>query len=265
VFLTQWNLGSEDEITILTVTPPDERPSATQAPFGQARCGLQKAEIAGAVVQRATGRGDSADAIADAILWEAEARRADLIVLGTRERSGIARFFLGSVAERVVRFAACSVLITRGLNGQLDQILLGYDGSEGSHHATETLLYLPIAPETHVRVLSVMPYPRSYYLAHGHLPAVITRQLASALATERKVLRERLNTLATHLQTRFANVTADYVEGHPSDALVQEAEKQKSDLLVVGARGQSAVERFLLGSVSEAVLRHAPCSVLVGR
>jgi nucleotide-binding universal stress UspA family protein len=62
-----------------------------------------------------------------------------------------------------------------------------------------------------------------------------------------------------------AQVEVDIVTGAPADVLVRDAERHASGLLVVGARGAGAFTRLLLGSVSEAVLRHAGCPVLVAR
>lgn len=53
--------------------------------------------------------------------------------------------------------------------------------------------------------------------------------------------------------------------GHAAEEIVQAAEDEKADLVVVGAHGKSAIERFFVGSVSDRVMRHAPCSVLVIR
>jgi nucleotide-binding universal stress UspA family protein len=55
------------------------------------------------------------------------------------------------------------------------------------------------------------------------------------------------------------------LSGTPADEIVRDAERHASDLVVVGARGLGAFKRLVLGSVSESVLRHAPCPVLVVR
>ena len=60
-------------------------------------------------------------------------------------------------------------------------------------------------------------------------------------------------------------VTVHAREGDPADAILDVAEEQRSDLIVVGNRGMTGAKRFLLGSVPNKVSHHAPCSVLIVR
>lgn len=70
---------------------------------------------------------------------------------------------------------------------------------------------------------------------------------------------------ASVLRERGLNAKALVLSGNPKEAIVEEAKKRKSDLVVVGSHGTKGVARFLLGGVARAVVRHAPCSVLVAR
>jgi nucleotide-binding universal stress UspA family protein len=65
--------------------------------------------------------------------------------------------------------------------------------------------------------------------------------------------------------TKRLNITAETPEGSPKQVIVEEAEKWGADLIVVGSHGYGWWERILLGSVSQAVIHHAPCSVEVVR
>jgi len=76
--------------------------------------------------------------------------------------------------------------------------------------------------------------------------------------------RKRLEAVKTQIQGQgITDVETVLLEGDPVDRVVEYAEKHRPDLIVVGSRGLSATGRFLLGSVSDGILHHAHCSVLV--
>jgi nucleotide-binding universal stress UspA family protein len=136
----------------------------------------------------------------------------------------------------------------------MERIVVGYDGSEHARRALERAT--DIAKLRGARLAVVSAAPVSLLLRGGAaaVEPVVAEERAAALEAARGYLADK-------------GVEADFVEGHgdPADVLVQEAEERGGDLIVVGTRGLSTGQRWLLGSVSTKIVHHAPCDVLVVR
>jgi nucleotide-binding universal stress UspA family protein len=143
------------------------------------------------------------------------------------------------------------------------KILLAIDGSDGSRAALEAIVR-PWPPKTEIRVVSV---------AHTYVPIVTGP--AFTLAAVRHELLERDRERASRDVDEAAkfirasasrlNVTSTALEGVPKEVILDEAERWGADLIVLGSHGDGTVKRFLLGSVTQAVVFHAACSVEVAR
>jgi nucleotide-binding universal stress UspA family protein len=171
-----------------------------------------------------------------------------LVTVGHRGLDPIDWFLLGSVSEKVVHHAPCSVFLAKQPARRLRRLLLATDGSRPSAKALDFLLRYcrpSKATDIEVAVVHVMPLLR-YPELKTRGPALLARYA------------ERL-TAAGYAVRQFPEL------GNPADQIIQTAEKLKSDLVVCGAKGSGAVARFLLGSVSTKLIHHAPCSVLVVR
>jgi nucleotide-binding universal stress UspA family protein len=135
----------------------------------------------------------------------------------------------------------------------MERIVVGFDGSEHSHKALARAA--DIADGATLAVVSAANV-RTFFRGSGLSPVdpADVEARSKALAEAREYLEGR-------------GVDGVYIEGggNPADVIVQEAEESKADLIVVGARGLSAVKRIALGSVSTNVVHHAPCDVLVVR
>jgi nucleotide-binding universal stress UspA family protein len=193
----------------------------------------------------------------------AEEWGADLLVLGARGLSPFKRFLLGSVSLSVARHAPCSVLVVKGRPRKLASVLVAMDGSEDSFRAVRFLASLPLPRPVRLRLLSVVEpvrYPASAPSAlRGQLAAMIKELAAERRAELEKVLERA----AAQLDEKIARVTHATPTGDPAGAIVATAAAHDTDLVVVGARGRGGMARLLLGSVSESVLRHARCPVLI--
>jgi nucleotide-binding universal stress UspA family protein len=200
------------------------------------------------------------------ILDSAELHSPDLLVLGSHGLSGIARFFLGSVAERVARHARCPVLVVRGTQGSLNRVMVGVDGSNSSLRAVEYLHGFPLPAEVEVRLVTVLPSLQRVLQTWMAPPHAVEYAEAMALFERRQLdAQEELEALTAAFAAAGRNAMAVTREGDPAATLLQAAEEQDADLIVVGAHGLSATERFHLGSVSEKILRYTHCSVMVVR
>jgi nucleotide-binding universal stress UspA family protein len=89
------------------------------------------------------------------------------------------------------------------------------------------------------------------------------------METERKRLHKLVDSTATELRKTRADgkllIETMVVDGSPKEVIVEEAEKWDADLILIGSHGYGNVKRFMLGSVSQAVATHAPCSVQIVR
>ena len=199
------------------------------------------------------------------IVRAAEEWPADLVVVGGRGLGGVRGFLLGSVSQTVARHVHCPVLVVKGRARPLASVLIATDGSDGANEAIRFLLSLPFPPakKVRVRLLSAVeptPYPAS-------APKMIRAQLKGMIAQlerERRAEVEKvLDRAARELKARVTRLTRSMPTGHPAREIVAAAASFDAGLVVVGARGLGGMKRLLLGSVSERVLHHARCPVLI--
>jgi nucleotide-binding universal stress UspA family protein len=252
--LARLGLTEAWRVILLTVSDDDPNvvPEQAQA-SAQAVLSQTPAQVRGV-----TRRGH----VAEEILRALEEEPADLAVVGSRGLSGLRRFFLGSVAERVARHAHCSVLLARPLVNDLRRVILATDGSEPASRAEAWMRKLPLPEECELRVVTAMPYLEA--LAPSRRLAW-PAEIRALYQQEREGAQQHLDALVTRLTLGGRQCAADLLPGDAATSLLQYAEEQKADLIAMGACGLTAMQRFLLGSVSEKVLRHVPCSVLIAR
>jgi nucleotide-binding universal stress UspA family protein len=195
------------------------------------------------------------------IVQRAAQDRADLIVLGTRGLSDIKGFLLGSIARKVASLADCPVLVVKQPIKSADRILLAVDESKHSRRAAK-FLRSGILPETASIMIVTGAVTPITDLAARHL----TEQQIQDL---NKPVLEQATDLVTKMRDDFIKegftVTTEVQFNHVVDTIIRIATFNRSNLLVVGSRGLAARERLQLGSVSETLLKYAPCSVLIVR
>jgi len=197
------------------------------------------------------------------IVRRAEAWNADLVVIGSRGRTGISRAMLGSVAEHVVRAAHCPVLVARPARGS-GVVMAATDLSDPSLPAVARA-----AEEARLRGarLVVMHAMERSLAAYGAGAAALLGNVApSPTAEDHEQMRSSLVTLLGDAMRRFgAEGEALVLDGGAVASVVRAVEEQNADLLVVGSHGRTGLSRLLLGSVAEKLVRLADCSVLVVR
>ncbi len=208
-------------------------------------------------------------AVAQTILKRAP-KRDGLLVVGSQGLDALDRFLLGSVSTKLIQHATCPVLIVKGEAPPLRRILLATDGSEASAKALKFVLSkfqpdrsiskgrrVPI----HVTVVHVIaPRPLAPIDVGTTIPWIKQREL-KVKETGRRLVEQSAQKLIE------AGFTAEAFcrLGNPAEKIMKVASQQHADLIMMGAKGLSDIDRFLLGSVSTRVVQHAHCAVLVVR
>ena len=187
----------------------------------------------------------------------------DLTVVGTHGRTGLRWFLLGSVAQRVTRLIDGDVLVARGERagrGGFRRILVATDFSASSEQALDSALELA-APDALVRVVTFhwVP-PLVNTVEQGTLG--FTRDLESEVEDELRAHGEQV--LAARRRERL-DLQFEVVRQRPTPGVIHMLEATPFELVALGSHGRRGLQRAILGSVAEAVVRRAPCSVLIGR
>jgi nucleotide-binding universal stress UspA family protein len=199
------------------------------------------------------------------VIAAAQAEDADLIILGTRGKSGLAHVLLGSTAERVIRMAPCPVLAVPlpksedpvGQGTALDRILVPTDLSECSFEAVHYARIVASQAKASIELLHIIE-PASYGID-------FTIESSDEREQKRKRATEKLEALSSELAAAGIAVTRSLCGGGPADAILETAARSHSDLIVMGTHGRRGLSHMWAGSVTEAVLRRGHCPVLAVR
>jgi nucleotide-binding universal stress UspA family protein len=191
--------------------------------------------------------------------WALTQRSADaqLVVVGTHRLTPAERIFSGSLAYQVAAGAQCPVAVVPALPADVtDRVVVGADGSEDSLAAIRAAAAEADRAGLELHVVHAWQQPATY---------VSVNLLAEYDHVFEDAARVLLGESVAGLAADFPDlvVTQHLVQEQPATALLDAA--QDARLVVVGSRGLHGVTRMLLGSVSHAVVLHAPCPVLVVR
>ena len=208
-------------------------------------------------------------AVAPTILKRAP-KRDGLLVVGSKGLDALDRFTLGSVSTKLIQYATCPVLVVKSEAVPLRQITLATDGSPASAQALEFVL-TRLQPDRstgkgkrvpiHVSVVHVIARrPLAPIDIGTTIPWTKYRGL-KVTEVSQKLLEQSVQKLVN------AGFTAEPLcqSGNPAEQIMKVASKQQADLIVMGAQGLGAIDRFFLGSVSTRVVQYANCAVLVVR
>jgi nucleotide-binding universal stress UspA family protein len=199
--------------------------------------------------------------VSQTIVRQARRLKADLILMGSRGLSDIQGFLLGSVSRQVASLAPCSLFVVKQPTPKLTHVALAVDDSKHSRAAARFLRSRILPDSATVTILSSAESPVTDFAA---------RYLSeSQLAELKRPAMERATALVNTLRDEFIKdgvpVVTQVQMNHVIDSIVKGVEANHDQLLVVGSRDLTKSERLHLGSVSESLLRHAPCSVLIVR
>ena len=187
-----------------------------------------------------------------ALVQEAAEHAVDLVAIGPDAGLLGGAIRIGQVAHHVMEQAGCSVLLAREAGPEFpERIACGVDGSEGSVVTAGVAAEIAAASSAELRLIHVIPVFRG-----DNAEWTLDEDEASPPELEPSVLAA---------VSRGVVPVREMAMGRPESAIVATAARDRSDLVVVGHRGVSGVTRVLLGSVSEHVMTHAACSVIVAR
>ncbi len=193
---------------------------------------------------------------ASLILDKARETGADLIVMGARGRGRVGELMLGSVSHRVALHADCSTLIVKDHSGPLKRVVVAVEGHEDGARLKSWLLAHPFKSAVDLTIVSVVrPIPATD--PFSLFPLQDWTDVAMRAA------EDLVKSLAAAVMDHQYTVGTLAMVGDPTDILTERA--KSADLLVIGSHGRKGLERFLLGSISHALLHHVPCPVLIVR
>ncbi len=146
------------------------------------------------------------------------------------------------------------------------KIILAIDGTNHSDSAIEFTKTLNLCEGDEIRILSVvdMAVPLSLGINVGYLPSMTEIENIAKEKSE-KTLEITSQKLKIIFKGKAIDINLEILNGSPERRIVEKAEEIQADLIILGSHGYNRWERLLLGSVSDSVIHHAPCSVLVVR
>ena len=208
-----------------------------------------------------------ADSPAWALIRKADDWKPDLIVMGARGHSVFGgRLILGSISQRVLYEARCSVRIARASENSVDKpvrLVVGVDNSPDSNAAVEAVCnrHWPKGTEVDLLVVvdTVMP------VTSDSSESTVTKWIEVADESNWSEVRKIFEPAVQRIRSAGLRAEVLIRRGNPADEIIQEAHTLGADCIFVGARGTRGIDRLLLGSVSSAVSARAHCSVEVVR
>jgi nucleotide-binding universal stress UspA family protein len=189
----------------------------------------------------------------EVIVAAAEAKGCDLIVMGRSGRNILERALLGSVTARVIGYSPIDVLVVpEGSTIEWNRILLATDGSDFSKNATQRALALAREYGGELKVVTALDVPSEIY---------------SEAPGFNEKLREEAKDILSEVMERGLRMglKTDCIirEGRSYKVILNVAGEQGTGVIVVGSYGRTGLQRLLMGSVTERVISHASCPVLV--
>ncbi len=249
-------------LNIVAVVDVNEEFEAT-APGLTDKLGAKAKKELDQLIQRAAK--DNIQAVGSVAIGETHVRvnekvketGADLVIMGTRGRTGLRRFLMGSVSSHVIGHTDCDVLAVRGepKRGQYKKILASSDGSKASEHAIAEACKIAKEFGAELTLLNVIP-------VYGDQVDLATKTgLSEVFAVESKAIMNKAKAVAEQYGVSVQEIVVE--EGYPADEIVRVANEEKIDLIVLGKYGKTGVSQLVMGSTAQQVLEQARVPVLV--
>ncbi len=207
---------------------------------------------------------------AEEIVRYADKKGVGLIIMSTHGRSGIGRWALGSVADKVVRSASQPVALIRAKGarrdirkkGILNRVLIPLDGSKEGETAIPCIGALVATLKTEVVLLQVLATGYQTMAAEGYEYVVYTKQ---QIESDRAYAKAYLDRVAARLKRPGVTVKSEVKFGNAADEIVSFAGNIQADMIAMATHGRSGLGRWVLGSVTERVVRAGNTPVLLVR
>lgn len=288
--LKRAGLGAECEVLVISLADvfvpspvtgkaealPSYMPESVKRAHALARQKLEEAEV---LAKRASEQIKSmfpgwrvsytaeADSPAWALIRKADQWAPDLVVMGARGLSVFGgRLILGSISQRVLYEARCSVRVARASyqnTGKPIRILIGVDNSPDSNVAVDAICERHWPSGTEVGLLAVVETVMA--IAADPCDESVLKWIEVGEEENWDQVREIFAAAADKLRGAGLHAEVLIRRGNPADEILQEAHTWDADCIFLGARGTRGIDRLLLGSVSAAVSARAHCSVEVVR
>jgi universal stress protein E len=195
------------------------------------------------------------------IVGEAEARHADLIVLGEPGKQRLKDLFVGTTTERVIRHSERPVLVVKEASGEAyRRVLVAFDLSEGAGRVLETAL--TVAPHAEFRLVHV---------CLTTLVRIVGREvrtqetLTKETERTRNVLEDKARQAISRSGSPHRMLNIETIEGSPACVIRDELIGYSADLLAVGTHGRGTLQAAIFGSLARDLVAEVSCDVLVTR
>jgi nucleotide-binding universal stress UspA family protein len=205
------------------------------------------------------------------LLKFAEEQMPNLIIIGAKGLRATLGILVGGVAQQVVEYAPCPVLVVRVPYNGLREIMLVTDGSPSSQQAVQFLGSLPLPAGARFWVMHVLPpSPISMMILEtgmGNVP-IDVQDPAEAAAVEAKEEKEGqvlVDGTLEALKAMGKPAGGILKRGDAATEIIAVAKEKNIDLIVTGSRGLSPIRSWMMGSVSRKLVHYSGCSVLVVR
>ena len=180
------------------------------------------------------------------IVNEAIKNQTDVIVMGRRGYTGLKRVMMGSNTAKVIGYAKCNILIVPPMaliEGR--KILVAVDGSRHGDIAAHAAAQMA-----------------KYFHAPVLLVSVVYSEMKKSRHAETVEIIKRVESF---MNKEGVSVEVEILGGKPAQAIIEVANNKGVDLIVVGSHGRTGLDKMLMGSVSDRVIGHAECAVLVAK
>lgn len=197
---------------------------------------------------------------AQRIVEMAEDMPDPMIAMATHGYSGLLRWTLGSVTDKVVQATQIPVFVVRSQPEPppecfaLKRILVPLDGSDFSKQALDYAIRIATAAQATLHLLHVLtPLDDAYPSAEGK--RLFAEQRQAAMANMAELVEQELASNSTDIRSGAITVSWHVATGHPAEKIIDEVAYQESDLIVMATHGYSGLQRWALGSTADKVLR----------
>ena len=232
-----------------------EEETAELRRLGEEAVGQIADRAAEAGIEATTAVLEDSDPIHETVLAYADEHDIDAIVIGTRGRSGVGRMLVGSVTEQLLRESTIPVVTAHEettVQWPFEGILVPVDGSATAHAALSEAIELAERIDAAVHLLHVVDTG----LVTGDVDGgMVLEALEEAGEQALDIASDRVE------QSAVTTVESSIVSGPPSHAICAYADEHGIDAIVMGTHGRTGIERVLLGSVSEGVIRRSEVPV----